>query len=139
MNYDNTELFTKAIHGNVHGNLVGYKGTVNTPVGLAAADKVRLCKVPAGVDINSVTLNNTAIGATVTGQLQLEPTDGTAATIYVASATGLATAQPNGVMYAPVGFKTTKESYLVLLINSMTTPAAGTVNAVLEGILEGVK
>lgn len=139
-NYDSVDLNSKALHGNVYGNAVSYSGNAVLGVAPVTADKIRVCKVPAGTKVTDVILTNTDLGTTVPATLQFEPDDGSAATVWTAvDSIALGTANPNGLLVAPVPVIITKDSKLVLLCGTVSAGAAGSVSAVVNGELVGVK
>ena len=139
--YNSADLSTKPLYAGDDGNANSYYGTsVATSTNLATADKIRVCKVPAGFLVTNVMITNTTFGTTAPATVQFEPLDGTAATNFTAvDAVTLQTAS-SGTLLVKAPVAVTKDSYVTLLIGTVGTPnGTGVATVVVNGEFLGAK
>ena len=136
--YSATDLTTKAVNNPQRGNAVTYFGTVANGTNVATADKLRACVVPAGTIVTDVVIRNTTFGTTAPATIQFEPLDGTTATSFTATDdVTLQTASKGTVFGGNAGaVRLTKDSYLTLLVGTVSAGGQGTAYVTVHG--EGV-
>jgi hypothetical protein len=136
--YSATDLTSKNVNTPHRGNAVTYYGSVTNGTNVATADKLRMCVVPAGVVVTDVVVRNASLGTTVPATIQLEPLDGSSATSFTATDdVTLQTASKGSVFGGSSGaVRTTKDSYLTLLVGTVSAGGQGAVSVVVHG--EGV-
>ena len=120
--YTSADLNTKPLYSGCEGNCYTYYGTsAATSTNVATADKIRVCKVPAGFVATDVTVVNTTFGTTVPATVQFEPLDGTAATTFGSTdMLALQTASASGTTYAKAPVAVSKDSYVTLLLGTVS-------------------
>ena len=110
----------KGVHGSVFGNVVGYDFDYLTEASPAAADKLWLVKVPAGVRILEALLINEDCdsGTTVTCSFGLSPLDGVAGTYdeaaFLAASSAVLQSANTGTKYYPRATITEKDYGVVV-------------------------
>lgn len=118
------------------GNQAIYYGTSQaTSTTIATGDKLRICKVPAGFVCVEAVVVNTTFGTTVPATIQFEPLDGTAATSFgTTDAVTLQTAAASGTYFAKAPVKVTKDSYVTLLVGTVSSGnGTGVATVVVKG------
>lgn len=134
--YKSADLDTKSLYSGDKGNAYTFYGTsAATSTNIATGDKIRVCKVPAGFVATDVIVVNTTFGTTVPATIQFEPLDGTAATSFGSTdGVTLQTAAANGTLFAKAPVRVEKDSYVTLLIG---TVSAGNGTGVATVIVNG--
>jgi hypothetical protein len=128
-----------------YGNRCVFQDRAVTTAALAANDKVRLARVPAGTLVDRVVVRNPDLdtGATLVFRLGFEAIDGTVianADIAVAAAgqtTWQAAATTTYEIFPP--YLVTKDSFLTAVVNTGGATNTGTVYGKVEGEALGAK
>lgn len=124
------------------GNRVIFKGATAIAANLATTDKVRLCKIPAGTEIDKVVIKNPDLdsGTTLAVNIGFEYEDGTsgpsATAVASAAATWQAAAETTYHLFPAVRLE--RDAYLVA-VPTAAGVGTGTVYAKALGENLGVK
>jgi hypothetical protein len=140
--YNSADLNAKALWSKENGNAGIFYGTsVATSTTIATADKIRVCKVPAGMKVLKVTVINTTFGTTVPATIQFAPIDGTTAVQFgTTDAVTLQTAAANGTVFAKAPVDVAKDSFVELLVGTVSSGnGTGVATVIVEGELFGAK
>lgn len=146
-NHDAVDLFNKNVQSGHLGNVIAVHGS-KTPSAAGAADKIRLCKIPAGFEAFRLTIKNADLDSngapTLTCKVGYEHVDGTTGDDDAFVATGSTILQSasgvagNTFVVKPVRIE--KDAILVItVVAGALTFAAGEVTGILEGIGLGAK
>lgn len=141
-NYQSADLNSKALYSSDDGNTGIYYGTsAATSTNIATGDKLRICKVPAGFNALKATVVNTTFGTTVPATIQFEPIDGSAAVTFGSTdGVTLQTASANGSLFAKAPVYVAKDSYVTLLIGTVSAGnGTGVATVIVEGEILGAK
>lgn len=136
--YKPVDINTKPVQSG-DGEAVIYDGKVVPGVATATGDIIRFMRVPAGTRLCDIAIRVvTAFGATAPCTLQLQPVDGTAATVLVAAGdTVLATVNRKPMVFEPM--TVAKDSFLECLVGTVVTGAAGVATCTAHGMSLGAK
>lgn len=137
---------TNAVHAAEYGNRTVYADTISlATTDIDAADIIKLCRVPAGTAVDRVVIKNTALAASgLTAKIGFTRVDGSAAVsgadtaVSVDAAFGTSATTVTREIFPP--YRVEFDSYLTLVIGTgPTTPAAGSIDAKVEGEYLGPK
>jgi hypothetical protein len=143
--FNATDLNTKARPMGASGNGLVIYGSV-TPTAGASGDVYRPTRIPAGMLITQLDINNDDLdtgGTAMSASIGYEPVnaaDGPTANATYFSATGtfLTAAGRKSCVFLPIKFE--KDVYITLTLTvSATTFASGVVTAIATGQAEGIK
>lgn len=140
--YNSADLNSKPLFTGDDGNSNTYYGTsVATGTNLATGDKIRICKVPAGLVVNEAIVVNTSFGTTAPAGLQFEPLDGSTPVDFVAAGgITLQTASANGTMFARAPVAVAKDSYVTLTVGTVSAGnGTGVATVIVNGEYFGAK
>jgi hypothetical protein len=142
--YSASDLVTKPKVGGEWGDLTVANGKVVPTSAVVTSDTLRLCVIPAGVEVDAVIIANASMGGPAPADIGYSPVssaDGSlaAALTYFKTALALGTASDGTVLagFDPVKFE--QDVYLTATFGAVTAGTTGTVRANAVGTAKGVK
>lgn len=131
-------------HMQAMGNAYKDDDSVSVPSTFTTTDKARLILVPAGTRVTDLTIRNTDLdsGATITANYGYEAADAgsalaASANYFGAANTNLRTAGRTELDFAPITFE--EDVWITCTPAAGPATTAGTIGAIVDGIVVGIK
>lgn len=132
--YNSGDL-AKSVRSSALANGQVYSGTLTPSANVATGDVLKFCVIPAGTNVDSITVINADLGTAAPGDIEFAPLDGSTKTTF-ASAFAFGTANANGSTVAKKPVLVTKDSWLQVTLGTVDTGSTGEVTLIARG--EGI-
>ena len=132
--YNSGDL-AKSVRSSALANGQVYSGTLTPSANVATGDVLRFCVIPAGTNVDSITVVNADLGTAAPGDIEFAPVDGSTKTTF-ASAFAFGTANANGSTVAKKPVLLAKDSWLQVTLGTVDTGSTGEVTLIARG--EGI-
>ena len=132
--YNSGDL-AKSVRSSALANGQVYSGTLTPSANVATGDVLKFCVIPAGTNVDSITVVNADLGTAAPGDIEFAPVDGSTKTTF-ASAFAFGTANANGSTIAKKPVLVTKDSWLQVTLGTVDTGSTGEVTLIARG--EGI-
>ena len=132
--YNSGDL-AKSVRSSALANGQVYSGTLTPSANVATGDVLKFCVIPAGTNVDSITVVNADLGTAAPGDIEFAPVDGSTKTTF-ASAFAFGTANANGSTVAKKPVLLAKDSWLQVTLGTVDTGSTGEVTLIARG--EGI-
>ena len=133
--YNSGDL-AKSVRSSALANGQVYSGTLTPSANVATGDVLKFCVLPAGTNVDSVTVVNASLGTTVPGDIEFAPVDGSTKTTFSSAAFAFGTANANGSTIAKKPVLLAKDSWLQVTVGTVSSGSTGEVTLIARG--EGI-
>ena len=143
--YSAADLLSKPKHLGQYGEANIAHGKVTPSSVVVTADKLRVCIIPAGTEVNALLMAWSTFGTTAPADVGYEPVNTSegplaASATYFKTAHAFQTASADGTLFCgfdPVKFE--QDVFLTLVFGTVSAGAAGTIRANVLGTNKGIK
>lgn len=143
--YSAQDLLIKPVHGGGYGDATLPCGKVVPSSAVVTGDILRICRIPAGMEVNALLLAWTTFGTTAPGDIgytPVNPNEGSLTTnnTYFKAGHAFGTASADGTLFAgfdPIKFE--QDVFLTVTFGTVSSGAAGTIRGNVLGTFKGVR